>query len=99
VLDPSNTDHLITYKEAMVFLKNPPSLAPHPDFARIRELRKHIATALKQLICPQSAIHRWAGLVMDPVVYALLEPAATFASINDTDDFPVYANFATEAKI
>ncbi len=92
-------DHLITYKEAVVFLKNPPSLVPHPDFARIRALHKHIVTALKLLVCPQSAIHRWAGLVIDPVMYVLLEPTVPFAGINNPGDFLVYANFATEAAI
>jgi hypothetical protein len=92
-------DHLITYKEAAVFLKNPPSLTPRPDFARICALRKHIATALKLLVCPQSAIHGWAGLVMDPVMYALLEPTAPFVGVNKPGNFPVYANFATEATI
>jgi hypothetical protein len=92
-------DHLITYEEAAVFLKNSPLLAPRPDFVRIRSLRKHIVTALKLLVCPQSAIHGWAGLVMGPVMYALLEPTAPFISINNPGNFPVYANFATKAAI
>ncbi len=32
--------------------------------------------ALAQLSCPQSAIHGWLGLVMDPATYLLLEGAA-----------------------
>jgi hypothetical protein len=76
-------DHLITYKKAAVFLKNAPSLAPHPDFARIRALQKHILTALKLLVCPQSTIHGWTGLAMDPIMYALLETTAQFVSVND----------------
>jgi hypothetical protein len=99
VHNPSNMDHLITYEEAVVFLKHPPSLAACPDFARIRALHKHIVTALKQLVCPQSAIHGWAGLVMDPVMYTLLEPTALFASIGNPGNFPVYANFVTKAAI
>ncbi len=88
------------YKEATGFLKNPPLLAPHTDFARIRTLCKHIAPALKQLVCPQSAIHGGGGgLVMDPVMYALLEPTVPFASIGDPGDFPMYTNFATKAAI
>ena len=92
-------DHLITYKEAVVFLKNPPSLAPRPDFTRICALYKHIVTALKLLACPQSAIHRWAGLVMGPVMYALLKLTVPFIGVNDPVNFLVYANFTTKAAI
>jgi hypothetical protein len=76
-------DHLITYKEAMGFIKNPPSLAPLPDIAEIRALQKHYKTGLTQLTCPQSLIHGWAGLVMDPVMYALLEPITPFTAVVD----------------
>jgi hypothetical protein len=55
------------------FLKNPPSLEPHPNFTNIQALHKHVIKALSQLFCPQSAIHRWSGLTMDPVKYLLLE--------------------------
>jgi hypothetical protein len=92
-------DHFITYKEAAVFLKNPPLLAPRPDFARIRTVRKHIVTVLKLLVCPQSAIHGWVGLVMNLVMYAFLEPTAPFVGVNDPGKFPVYANFASKAAI
>ena len=50
-------DSLITYDEAAEFLKNPPSLSPRPDFSKMRALRKHMVTALKQLVCPQIQIH------------------------------------------
>jgi hypothetical protein len=92
-------DHLIMYEEAAEFLKNPSSLAPLLDFARIHALCKHIVRALKQLVCPQSTIHGWAGLVMDPVMYALLELTAPFANVVDPGNFPVYTNFATKAAI
>ncbi len=36
---------------------------------------------------------------MDPVMYALLEATAPFASVGDQGNFPVYANFATKATI
>ncbi len=87
------------YKEVVVFLKSHPLLAPHLDFARIRALRKHIVTALKLLVYPQSAVHRWAGLVMDPVMYALLELTVPFVGVNDPGSFLVYANIATKAAI
>jgi hypothetical protein len=61
-------------------------------------LRKHLVVALKQLVCPQSIIHGWSGLVMSPVMYASLEPNACTVII-DLGPFAVYANFATEAAI
>jgi hypothetical protein len=69
-------DFIITYDEAAGFLKNPPSLEPRPNFPNIRALRKHIVDGLAQLSCPQSAIHGWSGLAMDPTAYLLLEGVA-----------------------
>ena len=57
-------DSLITYDEAAEFLKNPPSLSPRLDFTKMRALRKHMVKALKQLLCPQSAVHGWTGMVL-----------------------------------
>jgi hypothetical protein len=71
-------DQLITFDEAAGFLKKNPTLAPRPDFAKIQALHKHINKALMQLVCPQSQIHGWAGLAMEPNMYALLE-AVPFA--------------------
>ncbi len=83
----------------MEFIKNPPSLAPCPDFAKIRALCKHYVMGLKQLICPQSLIHRWAGLVMDPVMYALLERTMPFVAVVDPGEYVIYTNFATKAAM
>ena len=58
-------DQLITVDEVAEYLKNPPSVEPRPDFLKIRALQKHIIKALKKMICPQSQIHGWTGLVMD----------------------------------
>jgi hypothetical protein len=99
VRDPSTMDHLITYEEAAGFLKNPPSLAPHPDFAKLCTLRKHFITGLTPLVCPQSLIHRWVGLVMDPVMYDLLESTTPFTTVTDPGDFTVYQNFTTDTTI
>jgi hypothetical protein len=92
-------DHLITYKEAEGFIKNPPSLAPRLDFAKIRALRKHYVTGLKPLIFPQSLIHGWTGLVMDLVMCALLEPTTPFVAVVDPGKYAQYANFSTEAAM
>jgi hypothetical protein len=69
-------DVVITYDEAAGFLKNPPSLEPCPNFTNIRALRKHIVQGLAQVSCPQSAIHGWSGLAMDPAAYLLLKGLA-----------------------
>ncbi len=50
-------DTLIKFVEVEGFLKNPPSIAPRPDFTRLRTLRCHMIEVLKQISCPQSAIH------------------------------------------
>jgi hypothetical protein len=73
---PPRTDAVIDYDEAAGFLKNPPSLEPRPNFTNICALQKHIVQALAQLLCPQSTIHGWSGLAMDPATYLLLEGAA-----------------------
>ena len=44
-------DVIITLEEVSEFLKNPPSLAPRPDFNRHRALRQHMVRALRQLTC------------------------------------------------
>ena len=73
-------------------------LAPHPDFYKLRPIGQHIVQALKQLVCPQSPIHGWFGLAMDPNVYALLEPTS-FAAPANPGATPVCPQFATPATI
>ncbi len=69
-------DAVIDYDKGAGFLKNPPLLEPCPNFTNICALQKHIVQALAQLSCPQSAIHGWSGLAMDPATYLLLEGTA-----------------------
>ncbi len=54
--------------------------------------------ALKQLVCPQSAIHRWSGLVLLPIVYALLKPNP-FVAPADPGPVAVYAQFVLPVQI
>jgi hypothetical protein len=67
-------DHLIIFNKATDFLKNPPTLSPRTDFVKLHALRKHMVKSLKELVCPQSAIHRWSGMILPPIVYTLLKP-------------------------
>jgi hypothetical protein len=87
-------DHLITFNKATGFLKNPPTLVPCPDFAKIRALCKRINTALMQLVCPQSQIQGWAGLATEPNMYTLLK-AVPFAIPINPGNMPIYTQFAT----
>jgi hypothetical protein len=80
------------------FLKNPPSVLPQPDFAKVCALQKHIIKALKQLKCSQSHIHGWSGLIMDPALYQLLKPIA-FVKPVSLGDTPVYPMFAPPVAI
>ncbi len=66
--DHQKMDHLIKYKEVVEFIKNPPTLSPCLEFAKLRAMQKHMVKVLKQLVCPQSAIHGWSGLVLVPMV-------------------------------
>ncbi len=54
--------------------------------------------ALKQLVCPQSQIHGWTGLVMDLGLYALIEPV-TFTVLVNSGAMPVNQNFAPPAMM
>ena len=91
-------DVIITLEEVSEFLKNPPSLAPRPDFNRLRALRQHIVRALRQLTCPQSHIHGWSGLAITPAMYLLLEPQPFVEPVNPGDT-AVYPQFAPPATI
>jgi hypothetical protein len=64
----------------------------------MRALKKHMVKALKQLLCPQSAVHGWTGMVLSPMVYALLEPTP-FAIPGKPAPVAVYNLFATPAMI
>jgi hypothetical protein len=90
-------DAIIEYDEAAGFLKNPPSLEPRPNFTNIRALQKHIVQGLAQLSCPQSAIHGWSGLAMDPAAYSLLEGTA-FVIPPDPGPTPVFPGGVAVAR-
>ncbi len=91
-------DAIITLEEVTEFLKNPPSLAPRPDFTRLRAFHQHIVRALRQLTCPQSPIHGWSGLAITPAMYLLLEPQPFVAPANPGNT-AVYPQFAPPSTI
>jgi hypothetical protein len=94
----SDMDNIISFDEVTGFLKNPPQVAPRPDFSKLRVLRQFVVKALSQLECPQSFIHGWAGLASAPHVYALLE-VTPFAAPPDPGPTAMYTPFATPAAM
>jgi hypothetical protein len=94
-------DAVINYDKAAGFLKNPPSLEPCPNFDNICALQKNMVKALLQLSCPQSAIHGWFGLAMDPATYFLLEGVAFTIPANpgSTANFPNWSVSTTVKMI
>jgi hypothetical protein len=91
-------NQLISYDEAAGVLKNPPTMLPRPNFAKIRALQKHITQALKQLDCPQSLIYGWAGLAMDPTMNSLIE-TQQFVQPPNPGASPPLAQFTTPQAI
>jgi hypothetical protein len=73
-------------------------MLPRPDFVKLRALWKHMTQALKQLVCPQSQIHGWTGLVMDPGLYALIKPFPFTVPVNPGATL-VYQTFAPPVMI
>ena len=61
-------------------------------------MQKHMVKVLKQLVCPQSMIHGWQGLVLLPMVYACLEPNPFVAAI-DLGAVAVYTQFVLPLQI
>jgi hypothetical protein len=59
---------------------------------------KHIIKALSQLFCPQSAIHGWSGLAIDPTTYLLLE-GTMFVIPMDPGATAVYPQWAAPTTI
>ena len=84
-------DTVITFDEIDDLLKNPPAIGRRPNFFNLRELRKHIVYALKQLPHPLFASQGWSGMAMQPTLFALLDPTAFVAPI----DPGLYATYET----
>jgi hypothetical protein len=74
------------------------SLEPHPEFTNICALKKHVIKMLSQLYCPQSAIHGWAGLAMDPATYQLFESTVFFVPIH-SGPMGIYPQWAAPTMV
>ena len=64
---------IISYNTIVGLLANPPTIDPRPNFFNLRALRNHFARALKKVPCPQSGVNGWAGAVLAPAMYALID--------------------------
>jgi hypothetical protein len=67
-------DTVLTYDALKALVANPPSLGNCPNFFNLCALRSHFARALKWITCPQSTVNGWAGMVLTPAMYALIDP-------------------------
>ena len=85
-------DNIISYDAVQTLLANPPSLNPHPNFFNIWDLQNHSAKALKKIPCPQSAFNGWAGAVMSPEMYILIDPNPFHLNIAPVTTTPAYPN-------
>ncbi len=68
----TSMDTIISYDEVAALIANLPTIAPHPNFTNLRNLRHHIQRAPMCVSCPQSSILGWAGLIMSRAMYGLL---------------------------
>jgi hypothetical protein len=66
-------DSTITYDTVKALVANPPSLGDSPNFFNLRALQNHFARVLKWIACPQSQVNRWAGFVLIPSMYSLID--------------------------
>ena len=83
-------DSIILYDSVKMLLANPHSLEPCPNFFNLRALRTHFARALKRIPCPQSGVNGWAGAIMSPNMYALINPTPFHLNITTKTDTPDY---------
>jgi len=83
---------VVSYDAVQMLLANPPSINPRPNFFNIRKLRSDFAKALKKIPCPQYAVNGWAGAVMSPGMYALIDQNTFHLNITPTTTTPAYPN-------
>ncbi len=70
----SSMDTVISYETVKALVANPPSLGDCLNFFNLRALQNHFARTLKLITCPRSPVNGWAGFVLTPVMYALIDP-------------------------
>jgi hypothetical protein len=94
-------DTTITYDTIVGLLANLPSIDPCPNFFNLCNLRTNFAQALKKIPCPQSSVNGWAGAVLSPAMYALIDPTPFHLNITTTPvpRFPLRYEATTDGSI
>jgi hypothetical protein len=67
-------DTVISYEMVKALVANPPSLGDCPNFFNLQALQNHFPRTLKWITCPQSPVKGWAGFLLIPAMYALIDP-------------------------
>jgi hypothetical protein len=83
-------DTIVANDTVQAHITNPPSLSPHPNFFNILKLQSHFAKAIRKISCPQSVVKGWAGAVMLPGMYILIDPTTFHLNIASATTTPVY---------
>jgi hypothetical protein len=86
-------DDIIPYDDIMEMLKSPPTLAPRPNFFRLRLFRRHIIDQVKQIPHPTYPQHGWMGMVLQPTIFALIN-IVPFVPPANPGMIAVYPQFA-----
>jgi hypothetical protein len=84
-------DTCISHEAVKMLLANPPSIEPRPNFFNLWALRTQFACALKQIPCPQSGVNGWAGAVMSPQMYALIDLTPFHLKVAPKTNTPAYS--------
>jgi hypothetical protein len=61
-------------KRSRPLLQTHQALEIVPTFSTFKPYKNHFARRLKQITCPQSPVNGWAGFVLTPAMYALIDP-------------------------
>ena len=91
-------DDMILYDDIMGMLDRPPSLALRPNFFRLRAFRRYIVDVMKQIPHPGYNQHGWAGMVLQPAIFALIN-AMPFAPPPSPGLIATYLPFVLQPAI
>ena len=82
----------------MEMLKIPPTLAPRPNFFRLRVFRRLIVDVMKQIPHPGYPQHGWAGMVLQPAIFTLIN-AMPFVPPPNPGLIATYPQFALQPAV
>ena len=91
-------DDFIIYHDIAGMLTNTPTLSPRPTFFRIRAFRQFIVDVMKQIPNPGYPQHGWAGMILQPAIFALIN-ATPFAPPPNPGLIAVYPQFTLQPAI